>query len=57
MFLVPIAIIVVLIGLLQFIRWIVPSFVSVDVALDSTITKPQCSVFRVKKAVNRYFFV
>ena len=40
------------IGLAQFIGWVVSSCVRTDVVLDGIISKLQCSVFYVKRAMN-----
>ena len=38
---------------MQFIGWVAPSSVHTDVVLDSIISKLQCSVFYVKRTMNR----
>ena len=38
---------------MQFIGWVAPSCVCTDAVLDSIISKLQCSVFDVKKTMNR----
>ena len=55
MFLVPIALIVVVSDPVQFIVWVVPSYENVDIVLDSTIVKLQCSIFCMKTDMNRVF--
>ena len=55
MFLVPIALIIVVIDLMQFIGWVVPSRTCVDVILDSSTTKLQCSMFYMKRTMNRVY--
>ena len=47
-FLVPMALIVVVIGFVQFIEWFAPACVNIDIGLDGIINKLQCSVFHVK---------
>ena len=41
------------IGLVHFIGWVVPSCVCTDVILDGIISKLQCSMLYVKRAMNR----
>ena len=53
MFLVPIALIVVFIDLVQFIGWVAPPCVCTKVVLDSIVNKLQCSMLYAKKAMNR----
>ena len=53
MLLPPIALIVVVIDLMQFIGWLVQSCICIDIVLDSTISTLRCSVFHVKRAMNR----
>ena len=53
MFLVPIALIIVVFDLVQFIGWVVPSRVCTNGILNGGITKLQCSVFCVKRTMNR----
>ena len=38
---------------MQFIGWVAPSCVRTDSVLDSIIKKLQCSVFDVKRTMNR----
>ena len=38
---------------MQFIEWVAPSRVCSDAILDSIISKLKCSVFYVKRAMNR----
>ena len=38
---------------MQFIGWVAPSCVYTDIVLDGIISKLQCSVFYVKRAMNR----
>ena len=38
---------------MQFIRWVAPSCVCTDAVLGSIISKLQCSVFDVKRAMNK----
>ena len=38
---------------MQFIGWVVPSCVYADVVLDGILSKLQCSVFYVKRTMNR----
>ena len=45
--------IVLVIGLVQFIGWVVPSCVCTNVVLDGIINKLQYSVFHVKRAMNK----
>ena len=52
MLLVIIAPIIVVIDLMQFIRWVALSRVYINAVLDGIITKMQCSVFHVKIAMN-----
>ena len=40
-------------GLVQFIGWVVPSHVYIDIVLNRIISKLQYSVFYVKRAINR----
>ena len=53
MFLVPIALIVVIIDPVQFIGWVALSCVCTDIVLDGIINKLQCSIFYVKKSMKR----
>ena len=53
MFLVPIALIVEGIGLVQFIVWVAPSCVYTDIVLDGIANKLQCSMFYIKRVFNR----
>ena len=57
MILVPIAFIVVVIDLVQSIGWVAPSYTCTDIVLDCSITKLQCSMFCVKRAITGYLFV
>ena len=38
---------------MQFIGWVAPSCVRTDVVLDGVVRKLQCSMFHVKRAMNR----
>ena len=53
MFLVFVALIVVIIGPVQFNGWVAPSCVYTNADLDSIISKLQCSMFHIKIAMNR----
>ena len=48
-----IALIVNFLGLVQFIGWVAPSCVHTDVVLDGIHSKLQCSIFYVKRIMNR----
>ena len=50
---VPITLIIVVIGSVQFIGWIAPSHVYTGIVLDGSINKLKCSMFHIKRAVNR----
>ena len=52
-FYIHIALFVVLLDLMQFIGWVVPSCIYTEIVLDSVINKLQCSVFYIKRAMNR----
>ena len=53
MILVPIAIIIVALDLQQFIGWVAPFWVYIDISLDSIIIKLQCSIFCIRININR----
>ena len=38
---------------MQFIGWVAPSCVRTDAVLDSIVSKLQCSMFDVKRTMNR----
>ena len=45
--------VVIFLGLMQFIRWVAPSCVRTDAVLDSIVSKLQCSMFNEKRTMNR----
>ena len=53
MFFVPIALSIVVIGLLQFFGWVMPSCVRIDIVVVLSITKMQYAMFHMKVAMNR----
>ena len=56
MILVPIALIAVVLNHMQYIRWVPPSCVYINVVLDGVATKLQWSVFYMKIAMNKVLF-
>ena len=52
MVLVPIALTIVVVDLVQFIEWVSPSCIYTDVVLNGIINKIHCSMICVKKAIN-----
>ena len=53
MFLVPIALIVAIVGLIRFFEWVALSCIYIDIVLDGSITKMQCSMFSAERAMNK----
>ena len=53
MFLVPIALIIIVIDFVQFISCIALSCIHVDVVLNVIITKQKCSIFCIKKSYKK----
>ena len=53
MILVLIALFFVVLDLVKFIGWVALSCIHTDVVLDDVISKLQCSVLHVRRAMNR----
>ena len=53
MFLIPIALVIVVMYPVQFVRWVASSYIYVYVVLDGINTKVQCSMFHVRIAMNK----
>ena len=53
MFLVPIALIVIVIYLTQFMGWVALFYIHTEVVLDDIVNKLQYSIFYMKNGMNR----